>query len=562
MPIKYPNLQLERMNGAIHAWCGRIGSADLQPICWNVHDGGGRLLALWGRDTREPGFELYVVLVNETGLVCLSIALPGDAPVYPDISHIFPAADRMQRATYDLLGIRAQDARDNRKWLRHAAWPVDVFPLRKDFKTVPYSGQTQSVSQMAGESDIFDGQPSDAAQAEIDFSAAQALPETAVDSVADDAAIASDAYDFVRVEGQGVHEIPVGPVHAGIIEPGHFRFSVVGEKVLRLEERLGYTHKGVEKCFERMPVQQGARLAGRVSGDSTVAYAWAYAMAAETIADITPPDRALWLRALFLERERVANHLGDLGYLGNDVAFSFGFAQFWILKEQLLRNNGILFGHRYLMDAVIPGGVSVDLGAEGKRMLEQECAMLEEQVHILHDIYEEHAGVQDRYIGAGRVEPRLAAQLGLCGLAGRASSQSWDSRVQFPCAPYDKLDVQMATHRNGDVAARVMLRFDELFESLRLQRDILVNLIGGDVLMHTLETLPANRFGIGMVEGWRGEVMVAIHTDVDGLLDRVHPHDPSWQNWPVLEHAILGDIVPDFPLINKSFNLSYSGHDL
>ena len=516
MPIKHPNLHLERMNGAISVWRGKIASADLHPICQSVRDGGGRLVALWGGDDREhgEGYSLHVVLVNESGLVCLSAALPAEQPSYPDISQIFPAANRMQRAAYDLLGIYAHEGHDHRKWLRHAAWHSGSFPLRKDF---------------------------DAAQIRTDD---------------------ADNYPFVRVEGQGVHEIPVGPVHAGIIEPGHFRFSAVGEKVLRLEERFGYTHKGIEKRFESMSLQQGAKLAGRVSGDSTVAYAWSYAMAAESIAGITPPDHAMWLRALLLERERVANHLGDLGYLGSDVALSFGFAQFWILKEQLLRNNAALFGHRYLMDSITPGGVAVDLTIEGKRVIEQECAMLEQQVRILRGIYEEHAGVQDRFIGAGRVEPKLAAQLGMCGLAGRASAQSWDARVQFPCAPYDKLDVQMATYRNGDVAARVIVRFDELFESLRLQREILTNLVGGDDLARPLDQLPAYGFGIGMVEGWRGEVMVAIHTDGEGKLTRVHPHDPSWQNWPVLEHAIMGNIVPDFPLINKSFNLSYSGQDL
>ena len=516
MPIKHPNLHLQRMGGAIPAWSGNIAGTDLLSICQTVRDGGGRLVALWASDERKQGngFVLHVLLVNETGLVCLSVGLPAEQPSYPDLGNIFPAASRMQRAVYDLLGIVANDARDQRKWLRHAAWSSDSFPLRKDFDATQSNGDE------------------------------------------------SDNSPFVQVEGYGVHEIPVGPVHAGIIEPGHFRFSIVGEKVLRLEERLGYTHKGIEKRFESMSLQQGAKLAGRVSGDSTVAYAWAYAMAAESSANVTPPDRALWLRALLLERERVANHLGDLGYLGNDVALAFGFAQFWILKEQVLRNNAALFGHRYLMDSIIPGGVAVDISFEGKQLVEQECAMLEQQVHILRSIYEEHAGVQDRFIGAGRVDPKLAAQLGLCGLAGRASSQAWDTRVQFPCAPYDKLDVQMATYRNGDVAARVIVRFDELFESLRLQRKILVNLLGGDELARPLEKLPANSLGIGMVEGWRGEVMVAIHTDAAGNLTRVHPHDPSWQNWPVLEHAIMGNIVPDFPLINKSFNLSYSGHDL
>lgn len=188
--------------------------------------------------------------------------------------------------------------------------------------------------------------------------------------------------------------------------------------------------------------------------------------------------------------------------------------------------------------------------------------MLTREVQLLRRLYEEHAGVQDRFIGTGRVAPKLAAQLGLCGLAGRASSQAWDMRVQFACAPYGMLDVQMATHQNGDVAARVNVRFDELLESLRLQREIMANLLGTGDLAYPLASLPANGFGVGMVEGWRGEVMVAIHTDAAGNLDRVHPHDPSWQNWPVLEHAIIGNIVPDFPLINKSFNLSYTGQDL
>ncbi|MDE2311091.1 MAG: NADH-quinone oxidoreductase subunit C [Betaproteobacteria bacterium] len=516
MPIKHPNLQPEPMNGAIPAWHGKIAAGDLQPICQGVRDGGGRLLALWGSDWRvtQHGFVLHTLLVNEAGLVCLNLPLAEDHPAYPDISHIFPQANRMQRAAYDLLGIYAHEGGDHRKWLRHGAWHSGSFPLRKDF---------------------------DAAQSRSDE---------------------LDAYPFVHVEGTGVHEIPVGPVHAGIIEPGHFRFSVVGEKMLRLEQRLGYTHKGIEKRFESMTLQQGAKLAGRVSGDSSVAYAWAYAMAAEGIAGITPPARALWLRALFLERERVANHLGDLGYLGSDVALSFGFAQFWILKEQMLRNNAALFGHRYLMDRIIPGGVTADLPAEGRRMIEEECAMLEREVRLLRGIYDDHAGVQDRFIGAGRIEPKLAAQLGLCGLAGRASAQAWDARVQFPCAPYDRLDVQMATYRNGDVAARVIVRFDELLESLRLQREILVNLTGGDELAMPLEKLPGNGFGVGMVEGWRGEVMVAVHSDAQGNLARAHPHDPSWQNWPVLEHAVLDNIVPDFPLINKSFNLSYSGQDL
>ena len=508
--------KFNKLPGAILVWHSTVDAALFRSLCeQTVHDG-GRLVALWGSDEREreARYALHILLATAPGMLCLTIPVSTERPAYPDISDLFPCASRMQRAVADLLGLHATGADDQRKWLRHASWPSGVHPLRKDFEG----------------NNVF---PTE-----------------------------TDAYPFVAVSGDGVHEIPVGPVHAGTIEPGHFRFSIIGDRVLRLEERLGYKHKGIEKRFEGMSLEQGAKLAGRVSGDSTVAYAWAYAMAAESIAGVTPPDQALWLRALFLERERMANHLGDLGYLGNDVALAFGFAQFWILKEQLLRNNAMLFGHRYLMDRIIPGGVAIGLKTQDKRVIEDECSMLERELALLRSIYEEHAGMQDRFIGAGCVAPPLAAQLGLCGLPGRASSQSWDARTQFPCAPYDKLDVQMATHHNGDVAARVIVRFDELFESLRLQRGIMANLVGGDELSVPVKSLSGNTLGIGLVEGWRGEVMVALHTDALGNLERVHPHDPSWQNWPVLEHAIIGNIVPDFPLINKSFSLSYAGQDL
>jgi len=358
-----------------------------------------------------------------------------------------------------------------------------------------------------------------------------------------------------------VHEIAVGPVHAGIIEPGHFRFSIVGERVLKLEERLGYTHKGIEKRFEGMTFRQGAKLAGRVSGDSTVGYAWAYAQAVESVTHTTPPPRALWLRGLFLELERLLNHLGDLGYLGNDVALSFGFSQFWILKENLLRMNAELFGHRYLMDRIVPGGVTCDLNNTGLLDLSEMLRHIEQETSILHHIYDEHAGVQDRFLFTGIVAPELASQLGLTGLAGRASGQAWDARTQFPCTPYDELDVQMATHRNGDVAARVIMRFEEIAESIRLIRLIFEQLpVGG--LLSEVGSAEEGSLGIGWVEGWRGEILLALHVGKDNCIHRLHPHDPSWQNWPVLEHAIINNIVPDFPLINKSFNLSYSGVDL
>jgi Ni,Fe-hydrogenase III large subunit len=372
---------------------------------------------------------------------------------------------------------------------------------------------------------------------------------------------AAEPYEFVRVEGEGVHEIPVGPVHAGIIEPGHFRFSVVGEKVLRLEERLGYVHKGIEQRFTELPLLGGARLAARVSGDSAVAYSWAYCQALEAMAGATPPPRALWLRGLALELERIANHLGDLGALGNDAGFAFGLSQFSRLKEQLLRASAPALGARYLLDYVVPGGVALDLGAAAAGSLAACLAALSPQVQRLRDIYEDHAGVRDRFAGTGCVPPALAQRLGLTGLAGRASGQAFDLRVDLPTAPYDALGVRRAASEDGDVAARVAVRFDELAESCRLALAIVSGLPAG-ASAAMLEVPAAGACGLGLVEGWRGPVLVALEAGPAGAIRRCHPHDPSWQNWPVLEHAIIGNIVPDFPLINKSFNLSYSGHDL
>jgi Ni,Fe-hydrogenase III large subunit/Ni,Fe-hydrogenase III component G len=515
--VKLEDLRIDfqALPGAIPAWRAHIGADRLRPVCEQVRASGGRLLALWGSDERAAGhgFTLHVALATHPGLLVLTLALDASQPAYPDISAIFPQAERMQRAAYDMLGLFAQEAVDHRKWLRHGCWPGGQFPLRKEFD---FTQQTSA---------------------------------------------GLDTYPFIPVIGQGVHEIPVGPVHAGTIEPGHFRFSIVGERILRLEERLGYKHKGIEKLAETMDLTQGARLAGRVSGDSTCAYAWAYAMALENMTGVTPPPRALLLRALLLERERIHNHLGDLGYLGNDVALSFGFAQFWILKEEVLRANGELFGHRYLMDRIIPGGVACDLPPQGKARLLAEAERLEREIGTLRAIYEEHAGVQDRFLTTGRVTPDLAARLGLTGMPGRASGQAWDLRAQYPCAPYDELDVRMVTHRNGDVAARAIVRIEEVLESLRLTRLILDKLPEGPLSV-AMPQATAGSFGVGMVESWRGEVLIGLQAGADNRIERMHPHDPSWQNWPLLEHAVIGNIVPDFPLINKSFNLSYTGQDL
>ena len=478
-----------------------------------IADLGGRLLSLWASRSSGGGNMVHAAFISRGENVrVFSLPLPAAQASYPGIEHLYYSAARMQRAAADLCGVFAVDG-DPRPWLRHAAWPPDFHPL-------------------------------------VD-AAAPPWP----------AAAAIDDYAFVPVQGDGVHEIPVGPVHAGIIEPGHFRFSVVGEKVLRLEERLGYVHKGIERRFTELSLLEGHRLAARVSGDSAAAYSWAYCQALESMAGAPVPARAVWLRALALELERLANHLGDLGALGNDAGFALGLAQFSRVKEQLLRATSQSLGQRYLMDLIVPGGTRVDLSSSAVQLLCETTQAIAGQVTTLRAIYDEHAGLRDRFVGAGVIAPALAAKLGLTGFAGRASGQEWDLRCDLPCEPYGELEPVKAQRQEGDVAARVAVRFDEALESVRLMQDILRKLPAGP---HQAP-IPAPRegaFALGLIEGWRGPVLLALEAGAGGTIRRCHPHDPSWQNWPVLEHAIIDNIVPDFPLINKSFNLSYSGHDL
>jgi len=493
----------------------RVGAVEWREVAKSVRSAGGRLLTLWGTDDRDRDsrFRVYAAYLQADGIAVVEHEIqPGANPSYPGLREFFPSTLRMERAISDLLGMKSLEA-DHRGWLRHGGWPEDSFPLRRDF---------DRNNQFVGR---------------------------------------SEPYPFVQVEGDGVHEIAVGPVHAGTIEPGHFRFSVVGEKVLRLEERLGYTHKGIEKQFEAMAQREGNKLAARISGDSAVGYAWAYCAALEAITGTVCPPRAIQLRALALEHERLANHLGDLGALGNDAGFAFGLTQFSRMKEDLLRTNLACFNARYLMDFVLPGGVSSDLPDGASRLFLDRYHALEADVITMRKIYDNHAGVQDRFRETGILSQQMAWDLGAAGLAGRASGIPHDLRADFPWHPYDKMHVKVSTQTSGDVAARVAVRFDEVFESLRLCRALVANLSKGDIRNAVPDAEPG-LLGIGAIEGWRGPLLIALETDRGGRIRRCHPHDPSWQNWPLLEYAILGNLVPDFPLINKSFNLSYSGHDV
>ncbi len=496
-----------RLAGTLPVFHESLALDALRPMAIEVRERGGRLVSLWGESGACLG--LNVVWLLAEGFIWHQYPLTSRD--YPALDDVFPNASRMQRATFDMVGLRALGAQDCRPWWRHEAWPKDAFPLMSEVTALEADEEGMG-------------------------------------------------YPFVTVGGEGVHEIPVGPVHAGIIEPGHFRFSVVGERVLRLDTQLGYTHKGVEKLAQGLDAHGLVRLGGRLSGDSTVAGAWAAAQALESALGLIVPARAEWLRALWLERERVINHLGDLAYLCNDVGLASGFSLFWALKERALRSHAQWTGARYLRDRVVLGGVAEDLTATALSALMQEGNFLEQETVRLEHLLQEHAGVQDRVMTTGRVAPELAARFGMIGLAGRASSQAWDLRVTMPTAPYASAEVQMALRHEGDVAARMALRFDEIRESLRLIRHFLLQLPEGSVRLDW-DGAARSGLGLGCVEGWRGEVMVALVLKDDGTVARWHPEEASMSNWPLLEHGVLGNIVADFPLINKSFNFSYSGQD-
>src|ERR1700687_6075676 len=352
MRIPGIDLDLHALAGELPAAIARVSAPQWVEGARLVRESNYRLVALWGSDERDRSASLsvFAAYAVRDGLCLLELAVPEERPLYPDLSGLFPAANRMQRALNDLLGVSAEGASDLRPWLRHGAWGEAEFPLRRDF----------------------------------DARAARATVQ--------------ERYPFLRVEGDGVHEIAVGPIHAGIIEPGHFRFSVVGEKVLRLEERLGYTHKGIDKRFEDFEIAAGCRLAGRVCGDSTVAFAWAYAQAAESLLAVVAPRRGRWLRALMLERERVANHLGDLGALGNDAAFALALTHFMRLKEDWVRLNQELFGHRLMMDCILPGGVQSDVTPAQRETIARQADAIEAEVKELRNIFDEHSGLHETFI--------------------------------------------------------------------------------------------------------------------------------------------------------------------
>lgn len=478
-------------------------------------ESGYRWVGVWGDPVAEK-IIVHAALVYAGDYLILITEVPLSSPVLASHTPWFPAANRLERHLQDMLGIGFLDHPDERRWTRHCAWPEGAYPLRNDF---PVSGDA---------------------------------PKRAP---------ADKSYPFPRILGNGVYEIPVGPVHAGIIEPGHFRFQAVGEEVLGLEERLGYVHKGIEKIAVGRDATGLARLAGRVSGDSTVAHTWAACIAMEHAAGVQVTPRALDIRAILAERERVANHLGDIGAICNDVGFAFAQLQFSRLREDWQRGHQSVFGHRLLMDIIMPGGVCNDLATQDLDALQSQNDALSRELDDLLPILDNHPSLEDRLVTTGYLSSDQAQQLGVTGYVGKASGQDYDVRRDHGYAPYDRLEVSSPCLTEGDVAARLQVRAEEIRHSLKLLDDLMQRLPQAPVSVDWPQVV-SNREGIGLVEGWRGEILSFVRFDESGKVARFFPRDPSWFIWPALECLIDGNIVPDFPVCNKSVNPSYSGHDL
>jgi len=478
----------------------------VDPTVWSftagqLAQGHWTLLGLWG----EAKAVHMALLDGPTGAVGV-VSLDCPEGWYPSVAARHAPALRLERAARDLFGLVPRGLSDGRQWLDHRRWGVRA-PL------------------------------GEAAAAES----------------------AGPPYAFLPAEGESLHQIPVGPVHAGIIEPGHFRFTANGETVVRLEERLGYVHKGIEGLMAGADLDRAAKLAGRTSGDSMVAYGIAFARAVEAALDMEAPPRAHWLRALMAELERLANHLGDIGAICNDAAFALMHAHCGVLRERVLRTAETCFGHRLMRDRVIPGGVTVDLDQARRGALAALLGNVRRRFPALIELYDNTASLLDRTVATGTLTAALAGQYGAGGYVGRASGRDFDARRRPGYPPYDDLDFEVPVREEGDVNARVWIRIREVEQSLLLVDQILARLPEGPLRAE----LPARGGeGMALVEGFRGEVLVWLRLGADGRVARCHLRDPSWLQWPLLEAAIEGNIVADFPLCNKSFNCSYSGHDL
>jgi Ni,Fe-hydrogenase III large subunit/Ni,Fe-hydrogenase III component G len=479
---------------------------------------GARLASIFATDEREWSavFALHQVwlLPRHRCFLRVSTRVDPAQPRFASIAAKHPSANWFEREVMDAFGLVAEGHPNPTRVSLHDDWPEGEWTLRKDF------AHDRKVPRALG-----------------------------------------SLHPFRPVTGEGVFQVPVGPVHAGIIEPGHFRFGVAGEPVLYLQLRLFYVHKGIEKRFERLPWRHGIFLAESISGDTAVGHSLAFAHAIERLAGCQPPPRAQHLRVVLLELERLYNHVADIGAIATDVAFSVPAAHAQLLRERLVSLQERLFGSRLLRGTIAIGGVKHDLSAAGRDELTSHLGRLRRDFESLVRLLIDSGSFTDRVDGTGVLPPEAARDLGVTGLAARASGLDEDLRRDHPHDAYGSLRFLVPIERGGDVRARLMVRAREVEQSIEILAQALAQLPDSPLRATPPSELPAFSAALGWAEGWRGPCLHWVETDAYGTLTRVKVTDPSFRNWPGLARAVPGNIIPDFPVINKSFNLSYSGND-
>ncbi|HWR52497.1 MAG TPA: NADH-quinone oxidoreductase subunit C [Bryobacteraceae bacterium] len=495
----------------------RLQSQDSVPqVAGFLRECGARLVTVFAEDRTLPEglFYNYYLFERrpEASYCTVQAPIPAGDPRFASLSGVLPAVNWQEREIQDWFGLEAVGHPNPRRVALHDHWP-DVHPLRKDFPI------DTVLPRFEGEQHIY-------------------RPTL----------------------GEGVFQVPVGPVHAGIIEPGHFNFAVAGEPILYLQLRMFYTHKGTEKCFEHVPVAPAVFLAESISGDSSFSHATAFCLAVERAAGIEPPPRANVMRTVLLELERLYNHTGDIGAIATDVGFVIANMHAGRLREGLLAVNEELSGSRLLRGMAAIGGVRRNWSGEQVDFAHNSVEAFRCGFESLITLITSSDSTRDRLERTGILHPEQARALGIVGVAGRASGIDLDVRRDHPYAAYAGMPFHVPLYDAGDVWHRMQVRIDEVYESIRLILEALAALPHG-ACCASPAAIPEGRCAIGAVEGWRGEIIHWIRTGPGGSIERCKIKDPSVNNWPALVEAVQGNIIADFPVVNKSFNLSYSGTD-
>ena len=501
-----------------------VDSTDFRDICHGLHVKQHALLRLmFATDERQKDgfFRIYVVFTVPGSDAFTFIVLPvkEETPSFPSLTPMIPAAHWYEREIMDLFGLVPVGHPDPRRLVFHEAFPAGAHPLRKDWTM------------------------SDQEKREWGEGREIKVP-----------------HPFLEVTGEGIVQIPVGPVHAGIIEPGHFRFSAIGETIFFLEPRLSYTHKGTEKQFEKLGFADGVRLAERVSGTSSFSHGAAYCMAVERMLGMEITEKAAAVRTLVLELERLYNHIGDIGNMCAGTALAVGYAKGALIKERLMQLNERLTGSRYLRGVNVVGGVIRDVYAQADDILKTLDWTTKEYKDFMQ-LLTGSVSHMERITNTGRLSKDIARKLGVTGVAARASGLPDDIRKSHPHLLYERLIFEAHTYEQGDVLARTMIRAEETECSISMIQALMESGYKGELAVPLTVAAPYAS-ALGYAETPRGSLFYWVMADKDGKPLRVKLRSPSYCNWPAVPFAVHGNIVPDFPLCNKSFNLSYSGTDM